>query len=94
MGKYRRYGTKNGIKNVLLSWIQRRCLKCGKFLSKEKIMYCKECYNKIHNKYLKEYEETEKHKEVHKKYQLLHLKELKEYNKWYNQNIRKFKGVM
>jgi hypothetical protein len=43
------YTTKNG-KMVLVTWIQRRCVSCGRFLSKFRKKYCKNCYNLKDNK--------------------------------------------
>lgn len=38
----------NGIKLVLSTWIQRRCKKCQRFLSKEQLEYCSKCSDKMY----------------------------------------------
>jgi hypothetical protein len=38
---------KDNIEHKLLTWSQRRCKKCQRFLSKKEIKLCKRCYNKL-----------------------------------------------
>jgi hypothetical protein len=44
--RYKRYTrhSKNS-KHEVLSWIQRRCTRCGKFIGGMKQFLCEECYN-------------------------------------------------
>jgi hypothetical protein len=42
--KYRHYSH-----NRLVSWIQRRCIICKRFLSKKQHKLCSRCYKKKHN---------------------------------------------
>lgn len=58
---------KNGkSKCILLSWIDRHCKPCGKFLSKDRQKYCLEC----HLKGIKIYKRN---------YYQIHMEEIKEY---------------
>ena len=62
--------THNG---TLIAWIQRRCVQCGKFLSKKELIHCKRCVKQIARKIQVEsskiYQRTKKGKEVHLKAQ-------------------------
>ena len=77
MNKYRRY-TKhihNG-KNILVSWIQRRCIKCQRFInnktSKEVCSKCAKTNRKI-------YRQSEKSKDYQRAYSFLWWRKLLKY---------------
>ena len=44
-----RYRTQTHVegKSVLLAWMQRRCRRCGRFLSKRQSVWCSECAKEI-----------------------------------------------
>jgi predicted amidophosphoribosyltransferase len=45
--RYRRYAKRTN-ETILVSWIQRRCEKCGRFLSKLQSKYCSLCGKKAY----------------------------------------------
>jgi uncharacterized paraquat-inducible protein A len=48
--RYRTYTTKrvNGVKkNVLVTWVLRRCKKCQRFLNKSQEYYCDRCEREV-----------------------------------------------
>ena len=44
---------KRGGKNILVTWSQRRCLRCQKFLSKRQEKHCSECAIKENREHAK-----------------------------------------
>ena len=57
MRRYRLYKVVNG-KEVLSTWIQRRCNKCQRFLSNMQNLYCSKCAKKVNLENIKNNESS------------------------------------
>ena len=69
--------------NKLISWTQRQCEKCQRFLSKREEKYCKSCYYKMYLLKEKEYYHSSKGKEVKKRCYNKHLIKNRKYGREY-----------
>ena len=66
MGNTRRYTTNNKID----TWINKRCIKCGKYISKLKRKYCTNCLRIVFNRIKR----IRNRSEYNHKYYLEHIK--------------------
>ena len=55
----RKYTHHSGKVRDVLAWIQRRCIKCGRFLSLKQIKFCSKCAKKELNVYQNNHRKTE-----------------------------------
>lgn len=57
-----------GKKKELISWMQNRCIKCGRFLAMKQIKYCSNCSYPAHLEQIRIYEKSPKAKIKDKRY--------------------------
>ena len=92
---YKRYKRNKILKSKLISWIDKRCMKCGKFINKmNNRRLCSKCGNKRKLEWWEEHKEAKKiyDRERHKIYDKLHKEERREYMfKYYRTHKEKWK---
>ena len=64
--RYRLYKWKDG-KEVLVSWVQRRCKKCQRFLSNMQNIYCSTCARKAFLEAVRNNESCKEFRELQRK---------------------------